>query len=216
MRVIDLTHTLETGMPVYPGSGEAGIGKLASISQRGYNETELHLSAHTGTHIDCGKHFLESGFDTALTPPERFIGEGLVIDCRGVEEGAVITVVQLRQYEEKLKHADFVLLHTGWSRHWGSEGYYHGFPVPDEAAARYLSGFNLKGVGADTLSFDPTGSKDFHVHNMLLSAGIALIENLTGLERLPEHHFLFCCFPLKIKDGDGSPVRAVGLVMSEE
>lgn len=216
MRVIDLTHTLETGMPVYPGSGEAGIGKLASISRQGYNETVLNLSVHIGTHIDCGKHFLEDGFDTALTLPERFIGEGLVIDCRGVEEGTEITVAQFREQEEKLKHADFVLLHTGWSRRWGSAGYFRGFPVPDTEAARYLTRLNLKGLGTDTPSFDSTDSKDFSVHHMLLSAGIALIENLTGLEQLPEEHFLFCCFPLKIRDGDGSPVRAVGLVKSDE
>jgi kynurenine formamidase len=45
---------------------------------------------------------------------------------------------------------------------------------------------------------------------------MVLIENLVRLEDLPAEGFLFCCFPLKIAGGDGSPVRAVGIVMSNE
>jgi kynurenine formamidase len=49
------------------------------------------------------------------------------------------------------------------------------------------------------------------VHHTLLSAGMVLIENLTGLEKLPESGFYFSCLPLKIQSGDGSPVRAVAI-----
>ena len=38
-----------------------------------------------------------------------------------------------------------------------------------------------------------------------------IIENLTGLEQLMNKEFWFSCFPLKIEEGDGSPVRACAI-----
>ena len=38
-----------------------------------------------------------------------------------------------------------------------------------------------------------------------------VVELLTNLDTLPDEIFLIC-LPLKIREGDGSPVRAVALV----
>jgi kynurenine formamidase len=45
----------------------------------------------------------------------------------------------------------------------------------------------------------------------VLSNGLIIIENLTNLESLINKSFDFAVFPLKIKDGDGSPVRAAAI-----
>jgi arylformamidase len=119
-------------------------------------------------------------------------------------------------FQNKIKQTDFILLHTGWSRFWSKEDYLLGFPSLDLEAAKYLSDFALKGVGVDAISFDHPDSKDFPVHKILLSAGFVLIENLTLIENLPIEGFVFSCFPLKIKHGDGSPVRAVGIIRDEK
>jgi arylformamidase len=216
MQVIDLTHIMETGMPVFPGTEPAGLLKAATLETEGYNETLLHLSSHTGTHIDCGRHFINESFDTGSAAPERFIGKGLVIDCRKVNNQRIISQSHLQPFEYKLKSVDFVLLHTGWSNFWGKDDYFRGFPVLDAEAAGYLTRFNLKGIGTDAISFDTMDSHDYAVHKILLSSGMVLAENLDHLGKLPADGFLFCCFPLKIMDGDGSPVRAVGIVMSDE
>jgi kynurenine formamidase len=83
-------------------------------------------------------------------------------------------------------------------------------------AALYLTSFNLKGIGSDTISFDPVDSVELPVHHILLLKGLILIENLVNLTSLPKHNFAFSCFPLKIKNGDGSPVRAVGIVPRDQ
>lgn len=47
----------------------------------------------------------------------------------------------------------------------------------------------------------------------LLKSGIVTFTNLVNLEQLPtDKPFMFYGFPLKIKDGDGSPVRAVAII----
>jgi len=71
---------------------------------------------------------------------------------------------------------------------------------------------SLKGVGVDAISVDPVGSSTFVIHKIFLQKNILIIENLTNLERLPQT-CLFTCLPLKIKDADGSPVRAAGIVL---
>ncbi|HJZ39156.1 MAG TPA: cyclase family protein [Bacteroidales bacterium] len=214
-RVIDLSHTLETGMPVYPGTPEAILAREARISKEGYNEIFMQFSTHTGTHLDCGYHILGEGLNTENTPVGRFMGRGVAIDCRDIS-GNGISHHFLQPFEEKLKKADFVLFNTGWSKYWGTRDYFRDFPTPDPDAARYLTQFGLMGAGIDAISFDPADSQDLPVHRILLSQGMVLIENLVNVDSLPELGFTFYCFPLKIKEGDGSPVRAVAAVTSNQ
>lgn len=66
-------------------------------------------------------------------------------------------------------------------------------------------------VGCDTLAVDAIGSEENPAHYALLGNEVYIVENLGNLDRLPP----FCgfvAFPLKIKGGSGSPVRAVALV----
>jgi kynurenine formamidase len=140
----------------------------------------------------------------------------MVIDCSHLSSGDLITREILQSSAPEIKANDFVLFHTGWSQLWGSPAYYSNFPVLNEESAKYLASFHLKGTGSDTISFDPSDSTDLPVHHTLLAKGMILIENLVNLERLPKSGFIFSCLPLKIKDGDGSPVRAVGIISSDK
>jgi kynurenine formamidase len=160
MQIIDLTHMVEAGMPQYPGSKDASFGKVARIEQDGYNETFLQFSCHTGTHIDCGRHLFLDGFDTGNSSPDRFYGKGLIINCCQPAHSMVIEKDRLSSYGPLLRETDFVLFYTGWDRYWGKKQYFSGYPVMDEAAARYLVTFSLKGVGIDALSFDLPDSHD--------------------------------------------------------
>jgi arylformamidase len=208
----DLTHPMESNMPAFPGSTPVNLVTAATFEQDGYHEIRMDCSTHTGTHIDCGYHLLSDGLNTQSTPVNQFYGKGMVVDCSDIPAGEVIPKEFLQQREKDILNSDFLLIHTGWSRYWGKEEYFRKFPVLHQDAATYLSNFNLKGIGSDTSSFDPVDSVELPVHHILLSKGIILIENLVNLKSLPEHDFAFSCFPLKIKNGDGSPVRAVGIV----
>ncbi len=64
----------------------------------------------------------------------------------------------------------------------------------------------------DTISAVPSGSVDPPIHNILLGAWMVIVENLTNPAGIPKQSFVFFCLPLKIKDADGSPMRAVVMV----
>jgi arylformamidase len=70
----------------------------------------------------------------------------------------------------------------------------------------------LKSIGIDAISFDAIDSTTLEIHKQLLGADVCLIENLTGLQKLPEKAFHLYYFPLKLNTLDASPVRAVAQI----
>ena len=210
MKIIDLTHVMESGMPVFPGTKDATISDEFTLKENGFNEKMLQFLTHTGTHLDCPKHMLDSNITTDTTPMDQFFGSAWVYDCRKSIETGFITPEMLMK--EKLKKTDFALFHTGWNELWGDERYFKGFPTFSDETVDLLIKYQIKAVGVDFISADPADAVEFKNHKKLLSNNCLIVENLVGLERLFNKEFLFACFPLKIKDGDGSPVRAVGIL----
>lgn len=68
-------------------------------------------------------------------------------------------------------------------------------------------------AGASFVAFG-TGCKfSVKLEKRLLKKGIVTFGNLANTDKLPKNKdFMFYGFPLKIKDGDGSPIRAVAMV----
>ncbi|GAB4274084.1 MAG: cyclase family protein [Deferrisomatales bacterium] len=212
MTCMDLSHRIEPGMPVYPGTEPPEIRVGASLEEEGFLERRLCLFSHTGTHVDVPAHLLAGGRTLDEIPLDRFAGPGWVVDVRDRNEGG-IGVDLLEEHREAIAGAEFVLLHTGWSRRWGSPGYFEGFPTLTPQAARWLAEGRVKGVGVDAISVDPVDSRALPVHRTLLEAGVVIVENLTRLAPLVGRRFHFAGYPLPIARGDGSPVRAVAVLI---
>jgi kynurenine formamidase len=79
-------------------------------------------------------------------------------------------------------------------------------------AAQYLISKQVAVIGVDTLSPDPPEAlRTRPIHPAVLEKQVLIIENLCNLDQLPDF-FLFLALPLKIREGSGSPIRAVALV----
>lgn len=58
-----------------------------------------------------------------------------------------------------------------------------------------------------------TAELEVELERKLLQSGILTITDLVNMDKLPENkEFMFCGVPLKIKDGDGSPIRAFAVL----
>ena len=77
----DLTHTLASGMPHFPGDPQPRVEPWPG--EPPWRVSELRLGSHSGTHIDAPRHYLAGGRCIGDYPPERFIRPGLVLDARG-------------------------------------------------------------------------------------------------------------------------------------
>lgn len=208
MEIIDLSHTINATMPLYPGTDPVEIIQNATVDEHGYNEKKLILTSHIGTHIDAPAHMLRHGERLDEMPLDSFYGNAEIVDVQDRH----IDIEFLEQYESVFENNDYVIFYTGHERFWHQKKYFEKYPVLSPEAAEWVSGKKLKGIGFDVCSADPVGSNDLPVHHILFDAGFLIVENLTNLKNLLGTRFLFSCFPLKISDADGSPVRAVAII----
>ena len=211
MKIIDLSHTLSEKTPVYPGTEPPVFSTPCTIRRQGFTEKKITLFSHTGTHMDAPSHILVNGKSLDRFGTDKFIGRAAVADFTGIHS-AEIKPDDLFPYEMQIQKTDFLLLHSGWYKKWNTTEYLTDYPVLTAEAATWLAGFPLKGVGVDMISVDRTDTDTYPIHRIFLQKEILIVENLTNLAELPDMIFTFLCFPLKIQDADGSPVRAAAMI----
>ena len=210
MKITDLTHVIYSDMPVFPGTEQPTLEKANTLEKDGFQEAKITMYSHTGTHIDAPAHMLSNGPYLDNLDIEHFIGNATIIDFSN-RTIKLIDLDSLKPYEEKIKNVEFVIIKTGWSKYWGDKKYYENFPSLNLESAKWLSQFNLKGIGIDAISIDDMESTTFAVHKILMPRNIIIIENLTNLDSISSEFFILSILPLKNKDADGSPVRAISI-----
>jgi len=209
--IVDLTHLLSSDIPVYPGIEKPLVSQIYNIPEHGFAETKLNLLSHHGTHMDAPAHMVKNGKTLDQFEPGQFYGKALCVDCRHVKN-AIIDLSIIQPFENEIKNVEFVMLHTGWSDKWGSDDYFSSYPVLTKEACQWLSQFKIKGIGLDNISLDHIDTSDYSNHQIILGKGKVIIENLTNLKFVGNDIFIFSCFPLKYKNSDGAPVRAIAIL----
>ncbi len=216
-RVIDLTHPVEPGMPVFPGTEGPTFEVPFNVADHGFHEHRLTMVTHTGTHLDTPAHMIAGGRTLDTYPPDSFAGLAVVLDLTACGPAAApaaraITRAHLEPHADRLAAARFALLRTDWSAHWGAPAYFTDFPALAPDAAAYLTGFDLAAVGLETPSADLAPNTTYPAHHTLLGADLLILENLTSLAALPATPFLLAALPLNLTAADGSPIRAMAFL----
>ena len=196
-------------MQCFPGDMTPEIERLEAD---GFRTANLSLCTHAGTHVDAPAHMSSQSVTLDMMPPETFWGLALLADARGAA-GRGIEIADLAPHAEKLAEADFLLLRTGWEEKFGGEEYLTGFPTLSQEAAEYALSLGLRGFGFDTISADAVDSETCPIHRTLLGAGALIIENLRGLDALPEGEtFLLAALPMPLADAEGAPARVMAVL----
>lgn len=209
--ILDLTHTIAEGIPVYPGTPSPHLFKAAKLSVNGYRETQLNMVSHTATHMDAPSHMLQSGSSLDELPVSQFCGRAVVVD---VSDREAITADYLKGLNGLLRSVDFVLFYTGWEKRWPDASFYeNGYACPDAEAAKYLVSCGLKGVGTDAISIDPVSSESFPAHKVLMEGGLVIIECMRLRKVAGRSDLKLYALPLKYENADGAPVRAVAEIV---
>lgn len=211
MNVIDLSHPLQNNMPVFPGTQPVRVFTETDMATHGFVERRMHISTHTGTHVDAPAHLLDTGKTLSDLSLKHFVGKGRVVDYREIGT-PIISRTLLEMSFSRPPALDFLLFLTGWSSKWGKGEYFENYPVFTKDAAAWLVANVRKGVGVDTPSVDRIDDNALPVHHALLANDLVIVENLCGLDQLLNQSFIFTCLPLAIDQGDGSPVRAAALI----
>ncbi len=195
--IYDLSLALDSSLQVFEGDPSFGLASAISIEAAGYSVAELKMSTHGGTHIDVERHVFSGGRDTENTPLDIFIGSAFVVPASVGGGFAALPEAAFGAFGR----GDIALIHTGWDDHFGSEDYLTGYPAFREADMRRLIELGVKAVGTDLPSFETDLS--CRIHRILLA--------LAGLAPLLNRRCFFSAAPLKLRGGDGSPVRAFAM-----
>ena len=190
MRTIDLTHTFDDDMPVYPGDPEPKLEQTEFIDKDGFNGFCLCSGMHVGTHMDAPLHMIKGADVISDIPPRRFFGRGRLVDARGADR---ITLGHLEGID--LAKGDIVVVLTGWYKRFREEKYYHAFPDVEGAFADALVKHEVSILALDTPSPD---RPPFPIHKTLLGNGVLIIENVNNVEELLGLDFQIVALPGKV------------------
>ena len=204
-RIWDISEPISPATAVFPGDSpftQEWVLRMESGSS--CNVSTIRMSVHCGTHTDAPLHFAPGAASIADVELERYIGRCRVLDVGQVGDPPLVADADLDA--ERLSGAERVLLKT-------HSGHDHrvfdpGFVALGPAAAARIVAAGVRLVGLDTPSMDHATSKELAAHQVLYRGGVAILENL-DLSAVPPGDYELIALPLRIVDGDSSPVRAI-------
>jgi kynurenine formamidase len=209
--LIDLSHPIVDAMPVYPGDPPVHLRSALDIGSDGVAVTDLRLGSHTGTHVDAPSHTVAGGRTMAGVLLDELVGDAIVLRVRSLPPGERYGWEDLDPRGDlPLRLPPIALIDTGWGHWFSDDEQRERHPALDPAAAQILLDRGVHVIAVDTLSPDPTGGDGFPVHDIVLGQDHLIVENVRGLELLPDR-LQVGFFPLRI-GGDGAPVRAVAFL----
>lgn len=200
---IDATLPLTDAMPVWPGDPQIAVRRIdIDAPPHHIALSELHLSSHSGTHFDAPSHFLPDGATLDSIAPEAAIGPCRVIDVCGAR-----IIEQSHLAAALISRPERLIIKTGAAERLPAGEFPTDYPGLSEEAARGIvaSGVGLVGIDAPSVgAFENPGP----VHEILLSAGIVIIELLL-LTNVPAGRYEMIALPLRIAAADGAPARVL-------
>lgn len=205
-RALDISVPVFEGMPVYRGNPAVRAHRAMTLAGDGVNLSEYCLGSHTGTHVDAPIHFIRGGVGVDRLELDRFHGPAWVADLRRVRKGidaAALAGAGIPRGTQR------VLLRTSNSRLWHPvRPFRTDFVYLEPDGARWLLERGVLLVGIDYLSIEGFGVDGAPTHHALLGAGVPILEGL-DLSRAAPGRYLLHAAPVRWKDADGAPARAV-------
>ena len=228
MQLIDLSREIHHRAPTHPSHPPVVMAvwydhdeiKTAGATRFTSKALYLSLSDHAGTHVDAPCHFNPDQEAASIdqVPLENFYTEAICLDLSHVPLKHQITIAEMEEALAKsgqeIKPRDTVLLHMGVNaRLFGKPSYLHDFPGLHVDAVHWLADKGILMFGVEAVSPAPEGEPNFKAHLACAERGITHIECLWNLDKLiGKGRFRFIGFPLKIRGGTASPIRAVALI----
>jgi kynurenine formamidase len=227
MEIVDLSreifHRTQTHpshppvvMTVWNDHSEKKVAGATTFSSKAMS---IAFSDHAGTHVDAPVHFdpRPEALSIDQVPLEKFYTSGFCIDLSQVPLKTAATREEVQAAVaasgETIRPGDTVLVWMATNeRLLGKPGYLHDFPGLSLPAIHWLADQGIGMFGVEAISPAPEGEPNFQAHMACAERGITHMECLANLQALVGRgRFRFIGFPLKIRGGTASPIRAVAI-----
>ena len=228
MKLVDLSREIHHKMarlPNHPAIIITTFGTHDEVREAdGYKFSSatmsLALGDHAGTHVDAPCHFDARPGAASIDqiPLENYFLDAVCLDLSHKPLKSDISIDDLEKAESAagvtIQKNDMVLLHMDFYRRChGTEGYLTDFPGLTKESATWLGRKGIAMFGVEAVSPGRPGRNNFEVHHVCRDLGFTHVEGLVNLDKLiGKGRFKFIGFPLKIRGGTGSPIRAVAML----
>jgi kynurenine formamidase len=227
-RVVDLTHPIDSSIPLWPGDPDVDFEVVATMEKDGYYLRSFTIGEHSATHMNAPNSFIVGNTESITSyPVEQRIVPAVVIDVR--DEAAANPDLRLTKEDVlawearhgKIEPGSLVILFTGWQDKWNdpkrfinedAESKLHFPGFAGETTKWLLSERDISGVGTDTHGVDP-GLDTSHATNIHIAKAHKLaVECMANLDQLPPKGATLVLGALQLREGSGSPLSITAFV----
>lgn len=203
MLIYDISRTVSPKLGVWPEDTHYSLRWTMRMNAgHSVNVSTITLSAHSGAHTDAPYHFDDAGLTIDRVPLEKYVGPATVIRLSNRPRVEISDLERL-----DFRRVPRVLFKTEASG-LADDIFPIDFTHLSPEAADFLGRQGVVLVGTDAPSMDAFDSKTLPAHKTLLRYGVAILEGI-DLSQVPEGDYELIALPLKLKDCDSSPVRAI-------
>ena len=218
MDIIDLSMPIG---PHFRWKPEVTIkGDIAAGDQ--FRISHLATTCHGFTHVDAQAHFVAHAPTIEATPLSRVVGPARVINLRDVAPNTPIDAARLAKSDPGGAEGEILILSAAWDtkRDNATAAFWKEAPWLTRDAAEWLLARKPTAVAVDFPQDYPirllldgvmAPTPEHVTHDVLLRAGVTLIEYLVNTAALSGPRTLLCAAPLKIPNADGAPARVFAI-----
>ena len=156
------------------------------------------------------------------TPLEKVVGPCRVLDLRDARPEEALDAQRLAEADPGGAEGEILLLSAGWDRQrdWNTPEFWRHAPWLTRDAAEWLLTRRPSAVAFDfpqdypirlLLDGQEVPFAQHVTHDVLLRAGVTLIEYLVNTASLAGPRTFLCAAPLKIPHADGAPARVFAI-----
>lgn len=239
-KILDLSQEIYQGAPVFGMHQKTFImtnmtheqNKMVTKSPTvGFSARNLLISEHGPTHSDAIWEFLPSGPTIDQMDFELFYGDAICLDFTHIRYPDSIEIDDIKEALDNanldIRKGDVFIMYTGhYERthptlhseddtvdvlnYGGMDSKHTGVSYD---SAKWLAEQGVVNIGIDAPAIDLTPD-DINYSGRLVCGeyGITNTENLLNLDKVVGTRFIYMGLPLKIREGSGSPIRAVALL----
>ena len=201
--ILDISPLIDPAINVWPGDTPyVHTVNLDMAAGSNITLSDIRTTVHVGAHTDAPNHYVADGEDIASRRLDYYVGPCAVIGV-GVARGERILP---RHVDAAQVTAPRVLFRTGTfpdPRHWNDD-----FASLSPELVDFLHERGVILIGIDTPSVDPFHSKELEAHHAFARHDMATLEGIV-LEGVEDGEYELIALPLRLRNADASPVRAV-------
>jgi arylformamidase len=199
----DISPEISSSLAVFPG--DTPFERKVSVNFEGdanYLASSIHGTVHLGAHVDAPNHYDPKGSGIHQSSLGPYLGDCQVISV-GLARGKRIAPRDIENITIRSKRVLFRTRSFPNPNHWNADF--------NSLSGELVQSLALQGValvGIDTPSIDLADDKVLESHHAIAENKMSILEGII-LDHVPDGIYTLIALPLKIRDADASPVRAI-------